>query len=47
MFLVIMSLLLLWMIFDTVNIATKWANEVKDFEIDKNLLFLSLKGNDK
>ena len=47
MFLVIMSLLLLWMIFDTVNIATKWANEVKDFEIDRNLLFLSLKGNDK
>ena len=47
MFLVIMSLLLLWMIFDTVNIATKWADEVKDFEIDKNLLFLSLKGNDK
>ena len=47
MVLVIMSLLLLWMIFDTVNIATKWADEVKDFEIDKNLLFLSLKGNDK
>jgi hypothetical protein len=47
MILVIMSLLLLWMIFDTVNIATKWADEVKDFEIDKNLLFISLKGNDK
>jgi hypothetical protein len=47
MFLVIMSLLLLWMIFNTVNVATKWADEVKDFEIDKNLLFISLKGNDK
>ena len=47
MVLVILSLLLLWMIFDTVNIATKWADEVKDFEIDKNLLFLSLQGNDK
>lgn len=47
MVLVIMSLLLLWMIFDTVNIVTKWAKEVKDFEIDKNLLFVSLKGNDK
>lgn len=47
MVLVIMSLLLLWMIFDTINIATKWAEEVKDFEIDKNLLFVSLKGNDK
>ena len=47
MVLVIMSLLLLWIIFDTVNIATKWADEVKDFEIDKNLLFVSLKGNDK
>lgn len=47
MVLVIMSLLLLWMIFDTVNIATKWAKEVKDFEIDKNLLFVSLKGDNK
>ena len=46
MVLIIMSLLL-WMIFDTINIATKWADEVKDFEIDKNLLFVSLKGNDK
>lgn len=47
MFLVIISLLLLWMIFDIVNIATKWADEVKDFEIDKNLLFVSLKGDNK
>lgn len=47
MILVIMSLLLLWIIFDTVNIATKWADEVKDFEIDKNLLFVSLKGDNK
>lgn len=47
MILVIMSLLLLWIIFNTINIATKWADEVKDFEIDKNLLFVSLKGDNK